>query len=240
MDQDRGFRLKIALFNSIGYFVTVAGVTFVDARLVHHPVYGPREYPLGYWICLGAPVVFLLSFLGVKHFRPWKSKAVWPTLCLLLVGEISLYNFRPELPHLGFSESILFYCFISFVASCIHYMPLDIEWINDSRIDPLLKLERLKELITFWRTLALSITFGWVALLVPWTSFALSSSKEFFTTSAEVFINTNAWTVAVFGFSIFVLFGPVYESFRKATFAADQLLRLNMARDTNAKEDGQQ
>jgi hypothetical protein len=236
MNRDKGFTLKIAFFNSMGYFVTAAGVTFVDAKLVSSPFFGARHYPLGYWICLGAPIVFLLSILFVRRFKSWKRKALWPTLCLLLISAISLPNFRPGFPHMGFFGGTFFYCAISLIASWIHYAPLDIEWIADSRIDRSLKLERLKELITFWRTLTLSIVFGWMALMIPWTSFFWSSSKAFLETPAEVVINSNAWTVAMCGFSIFVLFGPVYESFRKTTCAVDQILQLDMAINTNKEK----
>lgn len=226
---EQKFARRIAFLNSFGYCVTAAGVTFVDAKLSSHPIYGARFYPLGYWICLAAPVIFILTILLANCSQSRKEKVLYPNLCLLFVGVISLFNFLPEIPHIGFLTGILIYFFISCFASWIH-LPFNVDyWIDDQKIDHLFKMERIKELTTLWRTLVISLTLGYGALLIPWATLSWTSSKLFLDNNPdEIFINSNAWVAAIMGFSFSFLFGPVYEAFHKATSAADLLLRLKI------------
>jgi hypothetical protein len=215
MTRDNAFTLKIAMCNAIGFFVISAGVTLVDARLSSHVAYGARYYPLRFWICLAAPIVFVVSLISVRRSHSWKARAVWPSLCLLLIGSPCLLNFRPAFPHTGFCLGILLCCLVSFITSWIYYLPFEVDWIDDRRIDRLLKLERIKEIVTLWRTLALSVTFGYLALLIPWQNLIWSTSHQVVTKPDEMTFLSSANSVALSAFSLFVLFCPVYESFRE-------------------------
>jgi hypothetical protein len=56
---DKWFAVKIALFNSLGFSYITAGVTYVDARLTTHVVYGPRHYRAGYTLSvIGGLLIF--------------------------------------------------------------------------------------------------------------------------------------------------------------------------------------
>lgn len=208
MNRDNAFTLKIAMCNAIGFFVTSAGVTFVDARLSSGIVHGALYYPLGYWICLVAPIVFVVTLISVRRSHSWKARAVWPSLCLLLIGAPFLLNFRPGFPHMGFCLGILLCCLVSFITSWIYYLPFEVDWIADSDIDRLLKLERIKEIVTLWRTLALSVTFGYLALLIPWQNFIWSTSRQVVTKPYEMAFLSSAHSVALSGFSSLYSFVP--------------------------------
>jgi len=103
MEKRDHFLLRIAVFNALGLCLTAGGVTLVDARLTSHVVYGPRHYPMGLWVCWPAPVVFALTWLAGQRSTSRVFRIAYPSAVLALIGTALLPDFRPEVPHNGFT-----------------------------------------------------------------------------------------------------------------------------------------
>lgn len=81
---------------------------------------------------------------------------------------------------------------------------------------------------TLWRTAVVSISVGYVALLIPWTTFIWNQAQQIVKKPDEVFLLGEVGIAGVFAVSIYVVFCIIYESFRKANQAADLLLERNL------------
>lgn len=220
------FILKIALLNALGFCLVVGATTFIDARLTSHVVFGARNYPLGFLICLGGPFIFLLSCIAAfKNTSNW-FKIVFPTMILSVAGLASLPNFLPEFPHAGITAWLLGFCLLGLGSSWIHYFRIPCNWISDPRIGINLKIERVKEHVKLWRTVAISLAFGYLALLVPWSNIIWAIAPKIATKDEEIAMLSNLGFAEVVFVSIYVLVGPVWEAFRKAHDAADLFLEL--------------
>lgn len=230
IDLVKSFSFKIALSNSIGYCLTVAFPTYVDPRLTSHMKYHHRIYPLGYYICLFSIIVFFLSIILAKRSLNWRHKMLWPSIILLLAGSLSMFNFKPEFPHLGVSLGISGYFFLSLFSSWIHYKPFDVAWLKDN-IDPLLKLERVKELVTIWRTMAISISLGYVSIMLTAAKVMWESPAQFIQDEGEQFLLGCVNITAVACLSIYLVFILMFETFKKAGSAADLILQIDMKKN---------
>jgi hypothetical protein len=158
--------------------------------------------------------------------QKWKLKAACPSLILAAFGLCSLPVFRPEMPHMGIIAWLFPYCFGSLFASWIHYLPAEPPWLNDTTINREMRLERIREAISLWRTLALSVTFAYVALLIPWSVFNWSFAPMIVTKKDEILLVGLGGEIELLIFSVYILLTLVYESFKKANDAADMLLKL--------------
>jgi len=98
--------------------------------------------------------------------------------------------------------------------------------INDMNIPWEFRVERLKESITLWRTVAVGVTLGYLALLVPFSLGLWNSSDRIVTRADEAFLLSTGSAFALTVFTIYVLVGTIYEAFRKAKVTADLLLRI--------------
>ena len=160
---ETGFSIRIAVFNSLGFMYSAASVTFLDARFTSHVFYPPRTYPLGYWICLSGPVIFAFTYLCLSNCKTTYGKILSPALILVAAGALSLWNFRPEVPHLGITLATMILALTSIVSSWIRFEPIAADYLQKPDIPWELKIKKLKESITLWRTLAVGLTFGYIA-----------------------------------------------------------------------------
>lgn len=233
----RRFIALIVLFNWLGFSFIAAGVTYVDARLTTH-YYGVRHYRWGYWVAaLGGLVVLLatLVFLRLANSLPRKEttsrrlKTVLPFLVLCVAGAASLPFFGPPFPH-GEIASWIFYLSIVSLSSCgIHYSTstLPKNWLTSSDLSEEIKLERVRQYVNHWRTLAVTITAGYLAMLIPWTTFLWTHFPAAYVTNPAERVRLSYFgTAGLLGLSLYVAIGIVYEAFLKANEAADLLLRV--------------
>lgn len=220
------FALRIAVFNSVGFIYSTGSVTYLDARLTSHVFYSARTYPLGYWVCLLGPVIFILTYLCFKKSKTIYGKILYPALILIAAMLLSLPNFLPEFPHLGITSAAGLLAMTSIVASWIRFEPIAADYIKKPEIPWELKVERLKENITLWRTLAVGLTIGYIALIYPAFSFFGKGAAQMLTKRDEVFLVTSSWQLSFLLFSVYVLFGVIHEAIRKAELAGDLLLTI--------------
>jgi hypothetical protein len=222
MNTHKWFAIKTALFSSLGFSYITAGVTYVDARLTTHVVFGARYYSAGYWVGLiGGIVIFGGTLLGMRKTRSWKLQAALPGTLFVIVNVIALPFFRPEFPHMGMSSWTLQLAIVCFLSCAIHFSPLQRRNLVRRRASTAIKLERVKEYANLWRTIAISLTVGYIAVIIPWSNFIWSQPIHIVTNEKEAFLLIHSASIALAVLSLYMLFGVVYEAFLKAHRAAD-------------------
>jgi len=228
------FAVKIATFNALAFSLIIGCVTYLDARLPSHKdsQHFPqhvRIYPHGYEISLlGGAVIFGTTLLVLIKASSWKLKATFPALILAVTGAVSLPFFRPEFPHGGITSWTIEVTLISLVSCFVHFLPFEVDWLTAADISTASKMERVKEYVTLWRTIAISITLGFIVVVIPWGNFIWNQSPHIVSNEAEAFMLSEFGMAGIFCSSIYILFGIIYEAFRKAHDAADLLLRGRM------------
>jgi len=235
------FAVKIATFNALAFSLIIGCVTYLDARLPSHkssqifPQH-VRIYPHGYAISLlSGAIIFGTTLLALTKASSWRIKATLPALILAVTGVVSLPFFRPEFPHGGITSWTILVTLISLVSCFIHFLPLEVDWLTAAHISTASKAERAKEYVTLWRTVAISVTIGLVFVIIPWVNFIWNLSPHIVSNETEAFMLSQFGMAGIFGASIYILFGIIYESFRKAHDAADLLLRGRM-QDPHSEE----
>lgn len=210
---------RISLFSSVGYLFATGYPTIIDPLLTTHVLYGARTYPLGYWIFLFAPLVYIPTYYLLK-----KKKYIISLLPLVIANALSLFNFFPEFPHAWIILLTVMYTAVAFISNSIHFANSDINYVFDISIDRIAKIERLKSSISLWRTIAISIGGGYLALLMPAATLCWSAASYIATKQNEIFIlqMTGGSHLAIF--SLYVLVAPVIESLSMAEKFADGLL----------------
>lgn len=227
MNTHKWFAIKTALFNAIGFSYVTAGITYVDARLTTHVVYGARYYSAGYWIAvIGGVVILGGTVLVIMKSDSWKLRAVLPaTLFVMMIG-LALPFFRPEFPHMGMSSWMLQLSVVSFLSGVIHFWPLGAEELAARKASKEVKLERVKEHANLWRTIAISLTVGYIAVIIPWSNFIWSQPIHIVTDEKQAFLLIHSASIALGILSLYMLLGVVYEAFLKAHLAADLMFYI--------------
>jgi hypothetical protein len=222
MNTHKWFAIKIALFSSLGFSYITAGVTYVDARLTTHLVYGARYYSAGYWVAvIGGVVIFAGTVLVILKTESWKLKAALPATLFVIVNALALPFFRPEFPHMGMSSWTLQLSIVCFLSCAIHFLPLDDRRLAARNVSTQVKLERVKEHANLWRTISISLTVGYIAVIIPWSNFIWSQPLHIVKDEKEAFLLIHSASIALAILSLYMLLGVVYEAFLKAHRTAD-------------------
>src|SRR5205823_5567795 len=107
--------------------------------------------------------------------------------------------------------------------------PFRSDWLSDKDFSQIVKIERVKHYADLWRTVAVSATLGYLAIVIQWNSFLWNIPSAFVADNSEKLILSNFGSAGLAALSMYVLFGIVYESFNKANKAADLLLEIKSA-----------
>lgn len=220
------FELRVAFFNAVGLSMATGVPTYLDARIKTNIVWPPRSYPLGFWILLLAPLLFLGSVLFFRYVRSWSARTWVPSALLVAVGLASLRNFYPEFPHLNVIAWVTFFAVASIGASWIHYLPTRDDFLESPELLMNLKIERVKEMVALWRTFAVTLTASYVGLLIPWYGYYMSSTSKLLSDPGEALLLklTLCGEVAIFSFWMFL--GPIFEAWSKTSVVSNLLLRI--------------
>lgn len=226
MTKEAWFAVKVAGLNALAFSITVAGVTWIDARLTSHVAFGARTYPYGYPIAIaGGPLVFVSTLLVLVHASSWIVRATVPAAILAALEIATLPFFLPEFPHGGISIWLTQIVFASLLTCYIHFLPWP-AWLELEEIGATAKWERLKEYGVFWRTIAVAMTVGYMIVLVPWSNFIWNQSPHIVRDPAEAYRLSEFGATGIVGVSLYMVLGILYESFRRAHEAADLALRF--------------
>jgi hypothetical protein len=222
MNTHKWFAIKTALLNAIGFSYITAGVTYVDARLTTHVVFGARYYWAGYSIAvIGGVIILGGTVLVILKSNSWKLKAALPATLFVIMIALALPFFRPEFPHMGMSSWMLQLSIACFLSCVIHFWPLGAEELTARKVSIQVKLERVKEHANLWRTISISLTVGYIAVIIPWSNFIWSQPIHIVTDEKEAFLLIHSASIALAILSLYMLLGVVYEAFLKAHRAAD-------------------
>ena len=126
---------------------------------------------------------------------------------------------------MGMSSWTLQLALVCFLSCMIHFVPFHSEQLT-AGISTQIKLERIKEHANLWRTIAISLTVGYIAVIIPWSSLIWSQPVRIVTSEKEAFLLIQSASVALAIFSLYMLFGVLYEAFLKAHRAADLMFEI--------------
>jgi len=212
MDTDRSFAFKIAAIVAIGFCVSVAGATYVDARIPSHFKYGARPYPYGYWIALVAIPLFICTLVGLSRARTrgWKCSAA--CVPLIYAVAVSQWAFAPEIPHQGITLTCGMYAITVLIATWLRYTKVDIEYIQDQSLPLSVRLEGLKSVITLWQGLAVATAGGFLALLVPWPVAVINANTYVASAKADLFLLNSLAMLQIGLISVSFIVAPIREA----------------------------
>jgi hypothetical protein len=231
MKNEKLFQIKLALFNTLGYCLVTFTSTFLDSRLTSHILWPQRTYPLGFWILMVGPLVFILTLICFKKVKSTITKIWLPSTTFAVIGFFSLLNFLPEFPHINVGGWILMYVIIGILTSWIHYTRIRDDYVTDSNISETARIERIKESVTSWRTLAVTFTAGYLSLLIPWCVYYIVSISKLVTNAKDSYLLKVFVYSEIFLFSIWVALGVLYESWQKANKSAELLLHIKAGKN---------
>ncbi|MCJ7442944.1 MAG: hypothetical protein MUO26_00170 [Methanotrichaceae archaeon] len=207
---NKWFPLVISIINAFAYAYIVLTVTYVDGHY-HNLVYGLRLYPWGYWVCLIAIPVFIITYLITKSTKSPSSKAVIIFLTFILILFIlTLTDFNVGDPQVERPNGALVaFLFFSELLICtmvyMQYIEIDLKFIEDSSIPNDAKLERVRfEYSIYSKVLITVIAASLAAFYTMYCN--LPRLFETFTNEAEAatLIFTN-YVIAMFVFATFII-----------------------------------
>lgn len=154
----RKFAWKVAVWNTIGYAVSVGIPTIVDPRTQHHVSYGARTYSLGYWVFLLSGLVFGLTYLVSINNRSaiWKGRAA--LLVLVIPTWATLWNFLPEFPHANVLFTPIWFGVIVGLTVYVRNHRLKLDFVHDPEIDRLVRVERVRMEYDTWFRILVGVT----------------------------------------------------------------------------------
>ncbi len=220
----RAFACRVAAFSAIGFCVTTAGITYLDASLVnsHH---GARHYPLGYSVCWLSIVLFFAVYYLIVLPRGKLLRLFLPPVAGLVCTALVLPNFAP-VPHGAVCFWMVLYAIAALTTLWVRLHP-DVEKdFNNHHIDPQAKVEWIKASFDIWRSLFTGSLIAYMALVVTWVSTNSTLNAYVTRDKAELerMAGLNMAGVAVY--SAFVVGGPLYELYYKMRNTAALLLTV--------------
>jgi len=220
--KDRAFALKIALFNSVGFCATVAGETYVDARLlgsravVHH---------YGYWLCVAGPFILGLTFLCIARSSSGRIRSYGPAIILAIAGVLSLPALWPE-SAVGTVVWVGQMVTLSLFSCWTYFMPTRRDWLTSPHVERQIKIERVKAMYEFWRSLAVTLGFSYLALLLSEGGLVVAAAPSVVPLNA-VGRFVRCETLGIVYISFYVLFGVGFVVYRKVNEVGDLLLGID-------------
>jgi hypothetical protein len=228
--QPRSFRIKIALFNLIGYCTAVASAYLLDGNLPTHIKYGAREYPhISIWFMI-SPVVFLTSYLILSLWQGHAARRgitlVGSSLPLLLFGLCASLSFPPERPHVGILISNLSFCAISLLTVWLRISLGDFAFVNATEVPYDARLEHLKATVTTWQMVAVYGAAGYLVFVMSWAGVLYVAVSLTVKSEADRFTLGQGELVQILIITICVIAGPLVEAFRNVLAAVAHLSEI--------------
>lgn len=225
---DRIFAGKIAIFNSLGFLLCTAGITYVDPKLKSLIEYGPISYAHGYLVAsLGSVIILVTTYYSLLIGRFQQSvKLGLPLLILLVIAAIATPFFYPKTPHPVIVQWTLELMAVTLMACFIRNHPVESDKLKDNGIPEIARIEWIKEHASLWRIVSISLSLGVLALITPWTKALWGMSSYIVSTAHDKLLLGQFGGVQVAFISIYILLSPIYESFHKAQLTSDLLLKI--------------
>jgi hypothetical protein len=212
--QDAPFCAKVAFANTCGYLLATIPPIVIDPRLIHHLRYGARHYAIGWWIVPIGVIAGIATFFALAQANG-KTRTRWNSIPLLIVATGSLPAFRPEFPHANIVSVSILSIVLSTIATWIRYQPLHIEFAQDARILEPVPIESVKEQVSFWRGVLLTMSAVLLAAIIMWFNSMTTSNRQYDVEPNELMLLTNLSLFITYFGVIWFLFGPLAEAYKK-------------------------
>jgi len=213
---------QILLINTIGFLVASLSATFLDARLTTHFFFGhARSYPLGYYIAFFAPLFPLVTYVAMAWAKGRSEKMRWACACLpsVFVAAPFLWNFRPEIPHIGFCIDVGSYSLLAFLTAMLE----DAARLPRNDLHATIRNRHIEESIKDWRNLLFIAATSYLVLAVYWLQLLWTIAGLTVRLDSEKWLFGIVMSVKVLIFSVFVLTGPIASIFRGLKTHQEQL-----------------
>ena len=213
--------LDVATANAIGSLFAVGIPTIIDPKLEHHLMVDSLEkYPMGYWICLIAVVVFFLTL--IVNSKESTHKARNTVLVIVIPTYLTLGNFLPQFPHLNVVVMPVYFGLISGAVVLIRDYKIDLSFLKSSN-DINIKLEQLKIEYEFWFKVGVT-SFGTYATIIITTALQINNIFEIITPEPiEIFYLETAFLIVLIANITWFLIGLMREIIRKIMFIKQQI-----------------
>lgn len=199
---------------SIGFLLSNAGATYVDARLLSHVRFGARAYRFGYTVSAIAIPLFLSTLAALDRAQSRGSKCVAASVPLLAALVCSQWAFAPEVPHSGIVGSCGMYAVAVLIATWLHYSAPDLEFLHDLSLSVPVRLEGLKSAVTLWQGIALATCAGFLAGVIPWPVALMNANAHVVSSARDLFLLNSLSVLHVGVMIIAFLIGPIHEAVR--------------------------
>lgn len=217
------FAANIAICNAIGYLVSVGGPTIMDPLIEHSYAFGPRTYPLGWLIFLGAIPMSAISYkVNISNFKIVK-KSVLTCLSVLLTW-LTLLCFGPEYPHIWVLMVPVVFGLTTSTAVYIHNYKLNFEFLLFEHISECVKVEKLKLDYETWFRLFLAVLTGYAAIAITYLTKVPELVKILTPNEKEQFIMQAGFFLAISIASIVFLMTICLEMIRKTTNIKNKMI----------------
>lgn len=219
----RSLRLRVGLFNLLGYLSGLSGPILIDPRLHSHVMFGARVSRYGWLWLLLAPLVFFIPFLALTKVAQLSSAPLLSCSGLLLLGVPSAFAFPPERPHMGIVVWVFGYALVAVITTWIWFALDDFSYAANHEQPFVARLERAKATVTFWQQLAIYGSGGYLAFSIAWAYLTWFMVGEFVTDNAERQFLGQACIAQMLCFSLAVVVGPLQQAFINVLVATKRL-----------------
>jgi len=219
----------MAAFNGLGFLFWISGITYVDAHLTTHIVYGARIYPHGYLLAMiGGILVGGCTFSSIIFPKPqlWCRKALLTAGSVLLTGALFMPFFTPEFPHLAITEWAFIFAAISGLGCIVHFFPIEDKTLNVDGLVKEARIEWIKNHVVMWRTMSVSFIIGLFGILIPWINFVYGVMGKVVTSPEEILLLDQFGTLGIVGICIYYLYAVVYQALLKSMKFNNMLLKI--------------
>lgn len=228
------FALKIALLNAIAYTYPVFMATYVDS-LIHHIVFGPRYYWMGYDVVLGSIFVFVFTYIfnsthiitiysKINYTAKWKSLLTFLSLYIPVII-ILVLNFSPEFPHMAVSTNSLGYGLMIASIVYVHEYKPSLGDIHNKKVSEYIKVERLKSEYITWLAVTLGLLVSFIVFCLILYSVFPDLSKQYTNYPQEQVLLFNSFVLDLFMAIIISIFAFI-ELFTRIQYSKNQLMHV--------------
>ena len=216
--------IRVALISLVGYFTVVAGPVLLDPRLPTHIGYPKRGYPPYGWLWwLFTPLAFLLPLIGLQVFKLKPALLITSIAPLLLLAMAASLSFPPERPHFGTLLCGLGFSLIILITVVFRINANDVTYIGNASIPFESRLEHIKATAAFWQTISVYAGAAYLAFVVSWIYAMWFTTEKIVSSPEDKFTFGQACVAVAVLVTICVVFGPLFEAFRNAFLAINQI-----------------
>jgi hypothetical protein len=227
------FALKIALLNALAYIYPVVMATYIDS-LIHHVVFGPRYYWMGYGVVLGSIFIFIFTYISnstfitiiyskIDYSARWRSLLTFLSLYVPILI-VLVVNFGPEFPHMAISTNSLGYGLMIASIVYVHEYKANFSDINNE-ISQYIKVERLKLEYMTWLAVTIGLLISFIFFCLILYSVFPDLSKQYTIYPNEQVLLFNSFVLDLFLAIIFSIFAFI-ELFTRVQHFKNQLMYI--------------